>query len=226
MGFTLQSVVPWGRSYAEYLQMFSLTEVDLRKRILGCGDGPAAFNAELTRRGGHVVSLDPLYQFSSLDISNRITETYHDVIAQLAANEADYVWDTIPSVEALGEMRMEAMELFLEDFETGKQCGRYIAEELPVFSVADDTFDMALSSHFLFLYSAHLSVDFHIDSVMELLRVSKEVRVFPLLTLDGKTSPHLDAVLSALGTKGYNFEIKDVTYEFQKGGRQMLVAAR
>lgn len=226
MGFSLQNVVPWGRSYSEYIQMFSLTEMDLRKRILGCGDGPAAFNVELTQRGGHVVSLDPLYQFSSSDISKRITETYHDVIAQLVVNDEDYVWDTIPSVEALGEMRMGAMELFLGDFEKGKECGRYITEELPVLSLADDAFDMALSSHFLFLYSAHFSVDFHIESVMELLRVSKEVRVFPLLTLDGKPTPHLDAVLSALGAKGYDYEIKDVNYEFQKGGRQMLVAAR
>jgi len=40
MGFTLAKVVPWGRSYDEYIRMFSLTEADLGLRILGCGDGP------------------------------------------------------------------------------------------------------------------------------------------------------------------------------------------
>ena len=50
MGFTLENVVPWGRSYDEYVSMFDLTEVDLGLRLLGCGDGPAGFNAALTPR--------------------------------------------------------------------------------------------------------------------------------------------------------------------------------
>jgi hypothetical protein len=62
MPFTLDQVVPWGRSYDEYVAMFALTEVNLRKRILGCGDGPASFNAGLTRRGGAVVSAQGLYR--------------------------------------------------------------------------------------------------------------------------------------------------------------------
>jgi hypothetical protein len=57
MGFTLDKVVPWGRSYDEYVAMFDLTSSDLKLRVIGCGDGPAGFNAELTRRGGTVVSV-------------------------------------------------------------------------------------------------------------------------------------------------------------------------
>lgn len=47
MGFTLDKVVPWGRSYDEYVSMFDLSGADLGVRILGCGDGPAEFNAAL-----------------------------------------------------------------------------------------------------------------------------------------------------------------------------------
>jgi hypothetical protein len=47
----LDEIVPWGRSLAEYQLMFSLTEADLSRDILGCGDGPASFNAEMTDRG-------------------------------------------------------------------------------------------------------------------------------------------------------------------------------
>ncbi len=43
MGFTLDKIVPWGRSYDEYVSMFGLTKADLGLRILGCGDGPAGF---------------------------------------------------------------------------------------------------------------------------------------------------------------------------------------
>lgn len=63
MSFTLEKVVPWGRSYNEYLRMFVLTEDDLGRQILGCGDGPASFNAELSQRGGHIISIDPIYIF-------------------------------------------------------------------------------------------------------------------------------------------------------------------
>ena len=63
MSFTLESVVPWGRSFDEYIAMFSLSDSELQGRILGCGDGPAAFNALLSRRGGRVLSVDPLTAF-------------------------------------------------------------------------------------------------------------------------------------------------------------------
>ena len=35
MGFRLEEVVPWGRSHAEYRDMFALTRTDLEKDILG-----------------------------------------------------------------------------------------------------------------------------------------------------------------------------------------------
>ena len=38
--FTLDQVVPWGRSFDEYRRMFALTEEDLDQTIIGCGDGP------------------------------------------------------------------------------------------------------------------------------------------------------------------------------------------
>ena len=34
----------------------------------GCADGPASFNAELSGRGGRVVSCDPLYRFDAAQI--------------------------------------------------------------------------------------------------------------------------------------------------------------
>jgi hypothetical protein len=60
--FTLDHIVPWGRSFDEYRRMFGLTDADLARNIVGCGDGPAAFNAEATARGTRVVSCDPIYR--------------------------------------------------------------------------------------------------------------------------------------------------------------------
>lgn len=223
MGFTLDKVVPWGRSLDEYVSMFNLGEADLGLRILGCGDGPAGFNSTLTRQGGKVVSVDPIYVFDTAQISSRIAETYETVMTQMRENQNDYVWKVIPSVETLGSLRMSAMETFLADFDAGKAEGRYVAGELPSLPFESGAFDIALSSHFLFLYSAHLSAEFHLQALQEMLRVAREVRVFPLLTLDGAASPHLDFVKTQLASQGFDLEVKRVAYEFQKGGNEMLV---
>ncbi|WP_286194489.1 hypothetical protein [Synechococcus sp. CCY 0621] len=90
--FTLEKVVPWGRSFEEYTGMFLLAEADMAGRILGCGDGPAGFNAEATRRGAKVVSCDPLYEFSNADIEARIAATYEQVIDQTRQNQEEFVW--------------------------------------------------------------------------------------------------------------------------------------
>ncbi len=113
MGFTLDKVVPWGRSYQEYVSMFSLSDTDLKRRILGCGDGPASFNASLTDGGGNIISLDPIYHFNLTQIKQRITETYTVVLEQLRNNKNDFILDEIQSIEELGAIRMAAMELFL-----------------------------------------------------------------------------------------------------------------
>jgi len=222
MAFTLDKVVPWGRSFEEYILMFSLSEEDLRKRILDCGAGPASFNSILTCRGGNVVSVDPIYKFSASEIRQRIEETYEEILEQIKKNMHEFVWNHISSVEELGRVRMKAMEEFLSDYPSGLKEGRYIEAGLPVLPFQDNEFDLALCSHLLFLYSEQLSEDFHIDSIKELCRVSEEVRIFPLLELGSRKSRHLDQVLNTLAQQGYSVDILPVEYEFQRGGNEML----
>src|SRR5678816_2295170 len=188
--FTLEQVVPWGRSFAEYCLMFSLGGEDLRRRILGCGDGPASFNVEATRRGAAVTSCDPIYQWDTHQIRDRIAATYDQVLDQARRNADEFVWDSIASVDELGAIRMAAMEQFLDDFSQGKADGRYLTAELPTLPFSDASFDLALCSHLLFLYSAHLDEEFHHRSIRELCRVAGEVRIFPLLALGGQRSPY------------------------------------
>ena len=222
MGFLLEQVVPWGRSFDEYLAMFSLMEVDLGKRILGCGDGPAGFNAELTRRGGKIVSVDPIYQYSADEIKSRVEATYETVLAQTRKNQDEFIWESIKSVDELGKVRMEAMNQFLEDYPKGKAQGRYVVGELPMLEFSDKEFNLALCSHFLFLYSEHFTTEFHIQSIVQLCRVADEVRVFPLLELGARKSRHLKAVIEYLVGKGYECTVEKVEYEFQKRGNEML----
>jgi hypothetical protein len=48
------------------------------------------------------------------------------------------------------------MQVFLNDYEQGKAEGRYVDAELPTLPFADKTFDIALCSHLLFVYSVQL----------------------------------------------------------------------
>lgn len=220
----LSKAVPWGRSLNEYKEMFSLTDFDLGKKILGCGDGPACFNAELTKFGGKVVSVDPIYQFKAKQIKSRIDDVYSEIMEQMSKNKNDYVWNNISSLEELGKIRMEAMETFLSDYEAGKKVGRYVNASLPVLPFKDKEFELALCSHYLFLYSKHVNCEQHIASMRELCRVANEARVYPLLSLDNKQSAHLDSVISALTDDGIEVSLVPVKYEFQKGATEMLVA--
>jgi hypothetical protein len=220
--FELDQVVPWGRSFDEYQGMFRLTEAELRLRIIGCGDGPASFNAEASRRGARVVSCDPIYRWKAEQIRDRIAATHDQIIDQTRSNAEAFVWDRIRSIEELGRLRMTAMQDFLADYESGKAQGRYVEAELPSLPFRDGTFDLALCSHFLFLYSSQLGEAFHHLAIRELCRVAGEVRVFPLLALSGQRSPYVDRNVDDLHNAGYDVSIENVPYEFQRGGNQML----
>jgi hypothetical protein len=206
--------------------MFSLSESDLRGAILGCADGPAAFNARMAELGHRTISCDPLYQFSAAQIRKRIDETYNDIIAQTYNNIERFNWSTITSVDELGRVRRAAMDCFLADYNAGKRDGRYVSAELPHLPFRKGTFSLALCSHFLFLYSPILSLALHEQALDAMCRVAEEVRIFPLLTYNSEPSPYVEPVTTALRAAGRQVSIERVTYEFQKGGNEMLRVRR
>jgi hypothetical protein len=222
MAFTLTEVVPWGRNLDEYCAMFDLGPGERQVSILGCGDGPASFNAEGTACGMRIVSVDPLYEFRSVQIRERIDATAVEIANQLRSNRDDFVWTHFSDPETLITTRLAAMDKFLEDYELGISQGRYvtgIATELPFH---DGCYDLALCSHLLFLYSEQHSLAFHLQAIRELTRVAEEVRIFPLLEMGSAQSRHLPAVMMALPRMGLRGEKVAVPYEFQRGGNLML----
>jgi hypothetical protein len=195
--------------------------------MLGCGDGPASFNAEATRRGHHVISFDPISRFGREEIRQRIAVTSDQVLAQTRRNAHEFVWGSpIRDVEELGRVRHAAMDTFLEDYEAGRRAGRYLEAALPALPFADRSFGLAVCSHLLFLYSAHLDESFHRAGLRELCRVADEVRVFPLLTLDGARSPFVDGCIRSCREAGLQADVERVAYEFQRGGNEMLRIGR
>lgn len=222
MAMKLSEAVPFGRSLQEYVAMFSLSLPDLEGRILSVADGPASFNAELTSSGGKVISLDPIYQLSSKSILNKFYEVLELIIQQVNQTSADWVWKFHASPEDLRKHRIEVAETFYRDYSGISKCNRYIGANLPHIPFKDKSFDLALCSHFLFLYSQHFTLNFHIQSILDMLRVSQEVRIFPLLSLDLKVSPHLNPVCEFFTQNQFEVQIVKVEYELQRGGNQML----
>jgi hypothetical protein len=226
MPFALADVVPWGRSFDEYVAMFALERQDFEGAILGCGDGPAAFNAVATERGHRVVSLDPIYEFSVGDLERRIEQTAEEIAEQTRRNAAEFVWTQFRSVDELIAARRAAMNRFLEDFPTGREAGRYVHGSLPDLPFRFGQFQLALCSHFLFLYSAQLDFEFHLRSVLALCGAADEVRIFPLVELGSRPSRHIDRVIGALLELGFRVERVRVGYEFQRGANEMLRVRR
>ncbi len=137
-------------------------------------------------------------------------------------NLHEFVWDHIRSVEEPGRVRMGAMQAFLEDFDSGRQEARYVDAELPTPPFADMSLGLAVCSHFLFLYTGRLSEAFHRAAILELCRVAPDVRIFALLALGGHPSPYVTSVVAHVRESGYGVSLETVSYEFQRGGNQMM----
>lgn len=221
--FKLEAATPWGRNRVEYAAFFDLAELPPHQRILDCAAGPSSFTAEMSRLGHLVVAADPLYRLSKQEIKARIEAAREPMMAAVRAAVGRFVWDDYGTPEVLEATRLSTAKHFLEDYEEGLALGRYLDAALPDLPFEDAAFDLALCSHFLFLYAEAFDLDFHLAAALELARVAREARIFPLLDLEGERSPHLAPLLNALASRGLATEIRRVGYEFQKGGNEMLV---
>lgn len=222
MAVQLDQVVPFGRSFDEYVKMFSLSEADLQGNILSVADGPASFNAEGTERGYRIQSIDPLYGFEADEVRDRFYAVLDNIIDQVVATPEDWVWSYHKSPDDLKANRVKVTERFYQDYVQGKREGRYEIGELPKLKYQSDSFDLGLCSHFLFLYSEQLGFDFHVAALEEMLRTCNEVRVFPLLTLRLEKSPFLADAIVQLQKQNYRCTLETVDYQLQRGGNEML----
>lgn len=213
------------RSLAEYLGMFALTDSELRGRILDCPGGAAGFTAEAAALGCDATACDPIYAGAAPDdlAAHAHAETAR-ANAYLRAHPDQYVWTFFAGPEHHRATRNAAALRFAESFRACPQ--RYVAGALPDLPFAAATFDLALCSHLLFSYADRLDEAFHLAALRELVRVAREVRVFPLVAMGSAAPLDLDDLRCALAADGVDTEVRGVGYEFQRGGREMLVCRR
>lgn len=202
--------------------MFLLKTSDISARVLDCGGGPSSFAAESASLGGRVVSADPIYLHRGAELAARFEAAAGAIITQVRATPASWVWGFHRDPDDLLGNRRLALERFLADYAVARSHGRYVAGSLPRLPFSAGSFDLALCSHLLFLYSALLDEAFHVAAALELCRVAREARIFPLLTLAGERSPFVEPTRAALRRAGWGSEILRVPYELQRGGNEML----
>ncbi len=222
MPFLLEHVLIWSRSFDEYQKIFSLKKDDLTKKILGCADGASSFNVTAKSQGLDVISCDPLYGLKPDEIEQKIRTSCELIYPKIVNSVDDFNWDYFNGPQVLRAQRLSASKTFLDDFSCKRNSEKYINASLPTLPFDDDSFDLALCGNFLFLYAEILSADFHINSVLELVRVAKEVRIFPLIGNDRKKPEQLKQVLKALDEQLVIYSIVEVNYHFTKGANQML----
>jgi hypothetical protein len=87
-------------------------------------------------------------------------------------------------------LRKRASGIFFSDFKTHPE--RYVAGELPRLPFANGEFDLTLISYLLFAYQNRFDYEFHRQSILEIMRVTRrEARIYPTVTFEAQPSEYI-----------------------------------
>lgn len=211
------------RSFDEYRAMFSLSDQDLRLRILDCPGGGSSFTAEARAAGADAVAVDPAYARPPSEVAARVVVELDRGSRWAAADVDRYAWDWHGGPEGHRRVRAASAERFAADLLAHPE--RYRAGALPDLPFEDGSFDLVLSSHLLFTHADRLDRSFHLAALVEMARVSRrEVRVFPLVDQVGRREDALvEWLVGELAGAGTPAEVRPVGYESERGANAMLV---
>ena len=229
--FNLERVTFYGRSLAEYEQMFLIKGSNwVNKSILDCPGGPASFGKEARQMGIHVCAVDPQFKHDPDTLQSLGSQDIDYVISKIAETSEQRKWDYYASLESLRNKQFEIFRTFIADYrQDWPSQTHYLAASLPHLPFEDQAFDLALSGHFLFSFHTHFSTDLTIASLLELTRVAREVRVFPLRSNEQDREvlfADFDRITESLQEHEVAFEVKQANFEFQKGANELMILRR
>tara|TARA_R110002110_G_scaffold166602_2_gene367358 strand:- start:120197 stop:120910 length:714 start_codon:yes stop_codon:yes gene_type:complete len=217
----INGVTALGFGLEEYIKMFDLTDIELNMNILDCRAGASCFAAQMHEQSQVVVACDPLYR-SEFDQIKHLVNAAKDSIQNSFATSAQEFSILPEKAKEFMHQAETGIEIFFNDFPEGQKAGRYTGDSLPSLSFDDEQFQLALVCHYLFTFSEQMSVEDHLNAIKELVRVSNEVRIFPLVTYGGQLSPYVGEVVAMLQNLSYGVEIRGVDYALQNQGNAML----
>ncbi len=212
-GLQLDRVVLLGRTFEEYRRYF-LLEPDrlVGKKILDVAGGVSSFCAEANALGINVTSFDPVYSLPPEKITER-SEPDLESVYQTIGSVPTYRWDFYKNPGYMRELRRRASTIFLSDYKTHSE--RYVAGELPRLRFADGEFDLTLVSYFLFAYQDQLGYEFHRESILEIMRVTRdEARIYPTVTFEAQPSEYIPMLRSDPTLQRFEFTEIKTNFEF------------
>ncbi len=216
MTLKLENIAITGRIFEEYSSFFDLKLEDLKdKKILDCPSGVSSFVSTANKNDVDVTGVDLIYEFDKESIEEQGYKTIEKIYQDTSWMDV-YKMDFYKTKENHRNHRETALKIFVEDYNSKN----YVFAKLPNLPFENKKFDISLSSHLLFVYDNMLDYEFHKNSILEMLRVSKEVRIFPLVdfknsrVLEEKNfSPFLYKIIEEL--KDFKCEIVKTDFEFQ-----------
>ena len=220
-GLQLDRVVLLGRTFEEYCGYFLLEPEKLQgQRVLDVAGGVSSFTAEAHHAGVFANSVDPIYTMTAEEIARRSRPDLDKVIAGVRGLPT-YRWTTYRDPEHVRELRERAVTRFLRDFPEHPE--RYRVGALPDLPFGSGEFDLTLVSYLLFAYDAHFSYEFHRDSILELMRVTRgEVRIYPTVTFEAEPSEYVARLQADPACRNYSFEEVRTDFEFLVGSNSFL----
>lgn len=173
------------RNLTDYRLAFGLDEDSLTHRSFAdVASGASSFAAELRSCGGKAVSVDPLYRTGPAAARDRARHNLMQCERWLSAHSSIIDWDHLGSAHGYRLDGLRAADMFHGDFATHPE--HYVAAALPRVPLPDGAVDVALCANFLFAYADVLTVDFHVDAIVELARLARcELLVHPANHRDG-----------------------------------------
>ena len=217
MTLKLENIAITGRIFEEYSSFFDLKLEDLKdKKILDCPSGVSSFVSTANKNDVDVTGVDLIYEFDKESIEEQGYKTIEKIYQDTSWMDV-YKMDFYKTKENHRNHRETALKTFVQDYNSTN----YVFAKLPNLPFKNKEFDIALSSHLLFVYDNILDYEFHKNSILEMLRVSKEVRIFPLVDFKNSKvgeeknfSPFLYQILDEL-SKDFKCEIIKTDFEFQ-----------
>jgi hypothetical protein len=224
-GLQLDRVVLLGRTFEEYRRYFLLEPDDLvAKRVLDVAGGVSSFCAEANKLGINVTSFDPIYSLLLEEIRER-SEPDLESVYRVIGSVPTYRWGYYKNPEYMRELRKRASTIFLSDYKTHSE--RYVAGELPRLRFADGEFDLTLVSYSLFAYQDRLGYEFHRESILEIMRVTKdEARIYPTVTFEAQPSEYIPMLRSDPMLQHFEFTEIKTDFEFLVNSNSYLKVNR
>jgi hypothetical protein len=214
------------RSYTEYEKMFVLNKEDLQQGvILDIAAGASSFTAAAKSKGIKAYAVDPLYLKSIPEMAEFGRNEINVSTEKIANLTQTFDWSYYGSPELHRENRLRSLDVFMEDYAKADAVETYFPSALPELPFASNTFSLVLCSHFLFLYQEQFDYSFHINAVIEMLRVCRaggQIRMYPIFDFKGAPYPSLERLMNEIQEHGAITELVPSELPFIRGSTHYL----